>query len=52
MVGVFDDGREDLVSILGRLMPKLKKMVLDASLLNIHHYKVGIKSEWSNLGKE
>ena len=29
----------------------LKKMVLDAALLNTQHYKVGIKGRWSNPGK-
>ena len=27
-------------------------MVLNASLLNIQHYKVRIKSKWNNPGKE
>ena len=30
---------------------KTQKMVIDASLLNTHHYKVRIKSKWSNIGK-
>ena len=30
----------------------LKKMVLDASLLNPQHYKVGIKVTWRNPGKK
>ena len=30
---------------------RLKKIILDASLLNTQHYKVQIKSKWSNLGK-
>ena len=32
-------------SILSRVMPKTQKMVLDASLLNTHHYKVWIKGK-------
>ena len=31
-------------SIPGRVIPKIQKIVLDASLLNIQRYKVGIKS--------
>ena len=27
-----------------RVIPKIQKMVLDASLLNTQHYKVGIKT--------
>ena len=34
------DDRGDLSSIAGRVMPKTKKMVLDATLLNTLHYKV------------
>ena len=30
-------------SILGRVIPKTQKMVLDATLLNTQHYKVRIK---------
>ena len=30
---------------------KDSKMVLDASLLNTHNYKIGIKNKWSNSGK-
>ena len=54
MVRVFANGLEDLGSIPGRVIPKTQKMVLDASLLNIQHYKVWIKdkeeqsSEWSS----
>ena len=32
-------------SIPGRVIPKTQKMVLDASLLNIQQYKVGIKGK-------
>ena len=45
MVGVFANGSGDLGSIPGRVIPKTQKMVLDASLLNTQHYKVGIKGE-------
>ncbi len=45
MVRVFANGPGDLDSIPGRVIPKNLKMVLDVSLLNTHHYKVGIKSK-------
>ena len=45
MVRVFANGPGDLGSIPGRVIPKTLKMVLDASLLNTHHYKVGIKGK-------
>ena len=35
----FANGPGDLDSIPGRVIPKTQKMVLDASLLNTHHYK-------------
>ena len=38
MVRVFANGPGDLVSIPGRVIPKTRKMVLDASLLNTQHY--------------
>ena len=34
-----------LISIPGRVIPKTQKIVLDASLLNTQHYKVGIKGK-------
>ena len=40
---VFVNGLGDLVSILGHVIPKTLKMVLDTSLLNTQQYKVGIK---------
>ena len=49
MVRVFDNSPGDLGSIPGRVIPKTKKMVFDASLLNTRHYKVSVK--WSNIGK-
>ena len=42
MVRVFANGPG---SIPGRVIPKTLKMVLDASLLNTHHYKVRIKGK-------
>ena len=42
MVIVFIIGLGDLSSIPDRVIPKTQKMVLDASLLNIPQYKVGI----------
>ena len=45
MVRVFPKALEDLGSIPGRVIPKTQKMVLDASLFNIQHYKVWIKSK-------
>ena len=44
----------DWGSILGWVIPKTQIMVLDATLLNTQHYKIGIKSkveqsrEWSS----
>ena len=38
-------------SIPGWDIPKTQYMVLDASLFNTQHYKVWIKSKWSNPGK-
>ena len=51
MVRVSENGLGDLGSILGWVIPKARKMVLDASLLNTQHYKVWIKGKWKNLGK-
>ncbi len=45
MVRVFTNGTGDMGSIPGRVIPKAKKMVLDASLLNTQHYKVRIKGK-------
>ena len=45
MVRVFANGPGDLALIPGRVIPKTLKMVLDASLLNIQHYKVRIKGK-------
>ena len=42
---VFANGPGDLGSILGRVIPKTLKMVLDTSLLNTQKYKVYIQSK-------
>ena len=42
---MFANGPGDLGSIPGRVIPKTKKMVLDASLLSTQHYKVRIKGK-------
>ena len=38
-------------SVPGRVIQKAQKMELDAALLNTQHYKIQIKSKWSNPGK-
>ena len=40
---MFANGLEDRGLILGQVIAKTKEMVLDATLLNIQHYKVRIK---------
>ena len=53
MSRVFANSLGDQGSILGRVIPKTQKMVLDAPLLNTQHYKVRIECkvvqsrEWS-----
>ena len=42
---VFANNPGDLGSILGRVIPKTLKMVLDTSLLNTQQYKVHIKGK-------
>ena len=42
---VFANGLGDLGSILGRIIPKTLKIVLDTSLLNTLQYKVRIKGK-------
>ena len=42
---VFANGLGDLGSIPGWIIPKTQKMVPDATLLNIQHYKVWIKGK-------
>ena len=48
---VFANDPGDWGSIPGHVIPKTKKIVLDASLLNTQHSKVWIKSKLSNPGK-
>ena len=54
MSRVFTNGRGDWGSILGRVIPKTQKMVLDTALLSTQLYKVRIKGkvvqsrEWSS----
>ena len=45
MCRVFENGLGDRSSILGRIIPKTQKMVLDTALLNTQHYKVRIKGK-------
>ena len=42
MSRVFANGPGDRDPIPGRVIPKTQKMLLDAALLNIQHYKVQI----------
>ena len=42
---VFTNGPRDLGSILGPIIPKTLKMVLDTSVLNTQQYKVRIKGK-------
>ena len=48
MSRVFAIGPGDRGSIPSRVIPKTKKMALDAALFNTQHYKVRVK--WSNPG--
>ena len=54
MSRVFANGQVDQGSIPGRVIPKTQKMVFDATLFNVQHYKVRIKGkveqsrEWSS----
>ena len=45
MSRVFANGPGDQGSIPGRVIPKTKKMVLDATLLSTQHYTVRIKGK-------
>ena len=51
MVRVFVSGSRDRSSLLGRVIPKTQKMILDFSLLNTKHYKVRVMGNWNNPGK-
>ena len=42
---VFDNDPGILGSLSGRVMPKTKKMILDAALLNTQYFKVRIKGK-------
>ena len=42
---VFANGPGDLGSILGRVIPKTRKMIIDTALLNNQQYKVRIKGK-------
>ena len=42
---VFANGRGNLGSVPGRVIPKTEKMILNTSLLNTQHYKVRIKGK-------
>ena len=42
---VFTNGPGDLGTILGRVLPKTFKMVVDISLFNTQQYKVRIKGK-------
>ena len=54
MSRVFANGPGDRGQIPGRIIPKIQKMALDATLLSTQHYKVRIKGkeeqswEWSS----
>ena len=45
MTRAFANDAEDRGSSPGRVIPKTKKLVLDAALLNTQHYKVRIKGK-------
>ena len=45
IVRVFANGIGDQGSILGQVIPRTQKMVLDGSLRNAYHYKVRIKGK-------
>ena len=49
---MFTNGPGDLGSILGQNITKTKNMVLEASLLNVQHYKVGLRISESIQGKK
>ena len=52
MVRVSANGLEHQGSIKDRVIPKTKKIVLDASLIYTRHLKARIKDKGSNTGKE
>ena len=52
IIRMFANRPGDWGSILGRVIPKTQKMVLDAFLLDIQPYKIWLKGKWSNPEKE
>ena len=48
---VFTNGLGDRGSILGRVIPKIQKMVHDYALLDTQHYKVKIKGKVEQSGE-
>ena len=52
MSRVFANGPRDGVSILGRVIPKTQKIVIDATLLNTQHNQVRIKGKVEQSGKQ
>ena len=50
-IRVFANRTEGQGSILGRVKPKIQKMVLDVFVFDTQHYTVPIKRKWSNPGK-
>ena len=51
MIRMFANTPVDQDSITSRVIPQTQKIVLDASLLDTHHYNVRIKDKWSNTEK-
>ena len=45
---VFTYGLGDQGSILGRVVPKIQNIILDAALLNTQHYKIRIKRDFGS----
>ena len=52
MVILLAKGPGDRDSILGQVIPKIFKIVLDSSLLNTQHYNIRIKGKWDNPEKK
>ena len=50
-VSVFANGQGDKGLIIGLVIPKTQKMVLDAFLVDTHHYKIWIRGNWRNSRK-
>ena len=51
MVKEFTNGLGDQGSIPGHIIPKTKKLVLDASFITNQNNRVWIKGKWHNQGK-